>query len=231
MYTTVLLDLDLTLFDFRASEQLAFADCLHLIGLPNADVMQDEHFARYKVINHQMWAQVEAGILTPDQAGRKRFEHFLDELGVDTVDPVALSDTFQHGLGAHGELYDDAAALLDALRPHAPVAMVTNGISGVQRAKIERLGLDQWFDCIVISDEVGVSKPDPAIFDLVFAEIGEDRRARSVMVGDSLSSDIAGAQNAGIDSCWYNPARLQSPSRPTITHQIHALNDLLRLVG
>lgn len=230
-YSTLLFDLDLTLFDFAASERLAFAECAEAAGLPTTP----DVFDRYKVINGRLWGAVERGELTPADAGRERFEMLLAEFGhgsaTTVVDPAELGDMFQRGLGAHGELYPEAAPLLDAMSGAVELGLVTNGLTMVQRAKVARLGLDHWFDSIVISDEVGLAKPDPAIFDLAFAELdrlhgARDRRPHTVMIGDSLTSDMAGASAAGIATCWYNPRGAERPPELAVTHEFASLRDL-----
>ncbi|MEM7094398.1 MAG: YjjG family noncanonical pyrimidine nucleotidase [Actinomycetota bacterium] len=227
-YTTVLFDLDNTLFDFAASEEVAFADCATAAGLPAAA----EVFARYKVINSALWAQVEDGSMSPSDAGRIRFERLLDEFGGHgELSPAELGELFQQRLGVHGELYPDAAALLDALVDKVKLALVTNGLTDVQRAKVARLDLERWFPVITISDEVGVAKPDPAIFDLTFDALEVQDRSRALMIGDSLGGDIGGAHAAGIASCWFNPAGLALPDgRTTPNHVITALEAVTGLV-
>jgi 2-haloacid dehalogenase len=231
-YRTLLFDLDLTLFDFAASERLAFAECADAAGLPTSP----EVFDRYKVINGRLWAGVERGELTPAEAGRRRFDELLDEFGASgataDVSSDELGQMFQHGLGAHGELYPEADAVLDAIASKAELALVTNGLTTVQRAKVARLGLDRWFDPIVISDEVGLAKPDPAIFDLTLDELdrvhgARGRRSQTVMIGDSLTSDMAGAQAAGIATCWFNPAGADRPASVELTHECRSLLDLI----
>lgn len=233
-YRTLLFDLDLTLFDFASSERLAFAACAEAAGLPTTP----EVFDRYKVINGRLWAGVERGELSPSEAGRRRFVQLLDEFGstgaadpTSSLGPSQLGEMFQSGLGAHGELYADAAPVLDSLAGRAELGLVTNGLTSVQRAKVARLGLDKWFDPIVISDEVGLAKPDPAIFDLTFAELDRvhgtlDRRPHTVMIGDSLTSDMAGARAAGIATCWYNPSRQERPAGVEVTYEVASLNEL-----
>ena len=108
---------------------------------------------------------------------------------------------------------------------------MTNGLGDVQRARIERLGLERYFDAIVISGEVGVSKPDPAIFELAFADLGFPPLDTVVMVGDSLSSDMRGAANAGIAGCWYNPQRRSADPTVSLTHEIATLGDLAAIVA
>jgi HAD superfamily hydrolase (TIGR01549 family) len=119
--------------------------------------------------------------------------------------------------------------VLDALdaEPSVSLALVTNGLSDVQRARIERLGLGRYFDAIAISSELGSAKPAPAIFEFALAGLGAPARATALMVGDSLTSDIRGGRNAGIATCWYNPHRRPCDQDGLVDHEIATLDALL----
>lgn len=200
-YTTVLFDLDHTLLDSVASEQAAFEKTMLAVGVePSASV-----FATYDRVNQALWRRVEAGLMSPNDVKVQRFEQLLGELSVDG-DPVAMGAMFVQGLTDHGELFSGARELLDALYGRVRMGMITNGIGSTQRGRIERLDLGHYFDTVSISGELGISKPDPQIFDRTLAAMQVADRTEVVMVGDSLPSDIAGASNAAIDSIWYNPA-------------------------
>lgn len=223
-YPVVLLDLDHTLFDSDESERLAYAHTMQLIGLERPD----HHFARYVDINRQMWAAVEAGTMQPVNVRLRRFEQFNAELGLD-ADPHVMAEAFVWGLAEFGELYEGAVDVIAELADHSTLAMVTNGLSDVQRRRIERLDLAPYFHTVIVSSEVGVTKPRPEIFDLAFAGLGDPDRSGALMVGDSLTSDIAGGRNAGIDTCWYNPhGRVGDGS--AFTHEIRSLTDLESLI-
>jgi len=225
-YETLLFDLDHTLLDSDASEIAAYAHTMATIGLPNPD----DHFERYLRINHAMWAAVERGELQPSEVRFKRFEQFVDEVGI-TADPVAMADAFVWGLGAFGELYDGARVVLEQLAGQVQIAMVTNGLSDVQRARIERLDLDHFFDAVVISSEVGVTKPRPEIFDITFELLGHPPKQSALMIGDSLTSDIRGGSDYEIATCWLNWRG--SPARPdlAITHEITQIAQLVDIVS
>ena len=224
-YSTLLFDLDHTLLDSDASEIAAYAHTMAMIDLPDPD----DHFERYLRINHSMWAAVERGEIQPSEVRHRRFELFVDEVGM-TADPMAMADAFVWGLGAFGELYDGAREVLAQLAGRVRIAMVTNGLSEVQRARIERLDLARYFDEVVISSEVGATKPRPEIFDIAFERLGRPTKQSTLMVGDSLTSDIRGASDYEIDTCWYNWRR--SPPAPdvTITHEITELSQLVDIV-
>lgn len=223
-YTHVLLDLDHTLFDTDFSLESAFDDAMRVAG-----VEPDGHYPIFDAINRALWQSVERGELTPPQVHIKRFVQFIATLELE-ADPHAMAEAFGQGLGARGDLYPGARELLEDLAGTVALALVTNGLSSVQRTRIERLGLGAYFEAVIISAEVGVSKPNTAIFDLTFAALDDPPRPATLMVGDSLSSDIAGGNNYGISTCWYNPhARPAEPDQP-VTYTIATLDELPGLV-
>lgn len=226
-YSTVLFDLDHTLLDSDASEALAFAATLRLAGVD--DPMA--YFPVYDSINRGLWAAVERHELTPGHVRVARFEQFITAVGLE-ADPVVLADAFAGGLGAHGELYPGTRDVLDAMAGRTRMGLVTNGLSEVQCQRIERLDLGRYFDTVVISAEVGVSKPSAAIFDIAFECLGQPARSEVLMVGDSLSSDIRGGRNAGVATCWFNPhGKVAGVAATDVDHEIAHLADLLAVVG
>jgi YjjG family noncanonical pyrimidine nucleotidase len=220
-YTTLLFDLDHTLLDSDESERLAYRHTMAAIGLPDPD----DHFDRYLAINREMWSAVEAGDLQPADVRHRRFERFVDELGLD-ADPNVMADAFVFGLGRFGELYEGARAVLEELAASTTLAMITNGLSYVQRTRIERLALGDLFHTVIISEEVGVTKPRTEIFDRAFERLGERSRSGVLMIGDSLTSDIAGGRNAGVDTCWYNPHGRRVVDVDDVTHEIAHLTEI-----
>ena len=224
-YRLVLLDLDHTLLDSDASEALAFEQTMSIAGV--ADPSQ--HFGTYDQINRALWAAVERGEVSPSHVRLARFEQFAAATGLD-LDPAAMADSFVTGLGMHGDLYPGARDALAALADRVSLALVTNGLSEVQRTRLERLDLAGFFDAVIISSEVGVSKPAPGIFDIAFQHLGSDDRTSALMVGDSLSSDIRGGLNAGIATCWYNPHGHQPGDHDRFDHQIESIDELPTIV-
>ena len=225
-YQTFLLDLDHTLFDTEASETVAFEQTVLAAGVPQATV----HFATYRRINLELWSAMERGELHPGIIRNLRFERFVAECDLD-ADPEQMANDFVAGLGAYGDLYDGAREVLEQLSAKTSVALVTNGFSEVQRSRIARLGLDDYFDAVAISAEIGTGKPDTGIFDFVFESLGEPSRETAVMVGDNLSADIAGGANYGIATCWYNPGSVAATSEHRIDHEVSDLQELLSLVA
>ena len=215
-YPTVLFDLDHTLLDSDASLQLALAATLDDAGV----AAPDTHYDTFDALNRALWKQVEAGTMTPPEVHIERFHQLVEAIEVD-MDPAALASFYGRALGAYGDLYPGARELLDRLaHTGATMAMVTNGLSEVQRARIERLDLGRYFDAVIISAEVGTAKPGGEIFDLTFAALGEPARDGAVMIGDNLPSDIKGGVDYGIATCWYNPHDRSAPAELTPTHVV-----------
>lgn len=227
-YSTVLLDLDHTLLDSDASELAAFNLTLRAAGCQDPQ----PHFDTYRRINGGLWAAVERGEISPNDVKTRRFVELTSEVGLE-ADPILMATNFVAGLAEHGELYPGARQMLDALVGLGTVrlGLVTNGIGNVQRTRLKRLEIDQYFDAIAISGEVGTSKPGREIFDLIFADLSEPNRDEALMVGDSLTSDIAGGVAAKIDTAWYNPHGHTPDGAPTFTHEFRSLGALVAIVS
>jgi 2-haloacid dehalogenase len=225
-FTVFLLDLDHTLFDTESSERAAFEQTMLAAGVPEARAW----FQTYQRINLELWSAMERGELQPGMIRNLRFERFVRECDLD-ANPQQMADDFVTGLGAYGDLYAGARAVLEQLSGRVPMALVTNGFGEVQRSRIARLGLDEYFDTVAISGELGAAKPDPGIFDFVFESLGSPPRESAVMVGDNLSADIAGGANYGIATCWYNPHGRTPDTPHAIDHEISDLQELLALAA
>lgn len=224
-YSTFLLDLDHTLFDSDTSETAAFTNTMLLAGVGDPG----QHAETYQRINKWLWAAVERGETTPQRVRLQRFEYLVAELELD-ADPVVMANAFVTGLAESGDLYAGAREVVEELCEHATLALVTNGLSEVQRARIRRLDIDQYFDAVTVSAEVGVAKPGTEIFDITFGALGYPSKESTLMVGDSLSSDIRGGTNFGVATCWYNPSGQRAGRSDQAVHEISDLYELLAFV-
>jgi YjjG family noncanonical pyrimidine nucleotidase len=224
-YTTLLFDLDHTLFDFDTSEAEAFTAALSAAGIE----VSDRTHERFVAINRALWRRVEAGELTPNDLRVVRFERLFDEVGV-VANARQVADDYLIGLGAYGDLYPGARDLLSDLAEVASLALVSNGIGQVVRDKVKRLDLDPYFAAIVISGEVGVAKPHSGFFDVAFERLDHPDKSTTLMIGDSLASDVKGGADYGIDTCWYTP---DTETVPTLepTHRIASLSELPGIVN
>lgn len=223
-YTTLLFDLDNTLFDAASCEPAAFQYALASGGVADPS----RYWGVFSEINAALWDAVVRHEVTPNEVQARRFVDLVEAAGLE-ADPVLLADEYVVGMGEHGELYPGVREVIDRLGQEAALALVTNGLGEVVRARVNRLGLEPFFDAISISGEVGTSKPGTEIFELTFEALGRPGKETALMIGDSLASDIAGATNYGIAACWYNPARKPRPDGVHIDHEIVSLEELFEL--
>jgi YjjG family noncanonical pyrimidine nucleotidase len=227
VYSTVLFDLDHTLFDFDASEALAFAGALAAAGIDDAV----PHLATYRRLNAALWAAAERGEIRSSTIRNLRFEQLALELGLDATIAPAMADAFISGLSAHGDLYPGAREVLETLHGRVTMGVISNGLGEVVHARLGRLELRSFFDVVVVSSEVGVAKPDPGMFDVAFERLARPAKASALMIGDSLTSDIAGGTEYGIATCWYNPNGRQPSAGDEFTYEISSLTQLPDVIG
>lgn len=199
-YQYLLIDNDNTLMDFNAAEKKAFRDTLTACGLP----VDDAVCALYHEINDAQWKALERGETTQKKLKVERYRLLLEQLGCTELDPVAVSAAYEQNLGSHADLLPGAADFIRSLHGKMKIALVSNGVSAIQRSRLARCPLTPLFDAIVISEEAGVSKPDPRLLQIAMEQLGCTDKRQAVMMGDSLSADIAAANNAGIDSIFFS---------------------------
>ena len=225
-YPWLLFDADDTLFDYRRAETTALREAFEAEGHP----FQPAWLAVYQRLNAAAWRELEAGRLTSEQLRVRRFADLSAELGL-ALDPTGFSSTYLRHLARQSHLVDGALEVVDALRASRRVAVITNGLPDVQRPRLAASALAGKVAPVVISDEVGVAKPDPAIFRIALERMGHPAPSEVLVIGDSLSSDIAGGAAAGIDTCWYNPGGRSRADVPTPTYEIRRLEELLAILA
>ena len=226
MYKWLLFDADNTLFDFSLAEKKAFKATFDLEKLPYSD----ERFDQYKTINKVVWDEFEQGSLTPDEVKVVRFERLFHVMNVKR-DPKSFGMAFTDQLGLCTDLVEGAEPLLTQLAPYFNMGIITNGLKKVQRSRFSLSTIHSYFDPIIISEEVGYKKPELGIFDLAFSAMGQPPKAEVLMIGDSLSSDMLGGINYGIDTCWFNPSGRSNPEQLKLTYEIQALDQLPNLLA
>jgi len=222
-YTWFLFDADGTLFDYDKSEPVALAETFAQFGYTFNTVYLDA----YHTINERLWRDFEQGLIEQERIKTLRFERLFAAIGIFLPDVPAFGARYLENLGTCTALIDGAESLIAALRGRLHLALITNGLHVVQRSRLERSSIGDVFEVVVISEEVGYSKPHPGIFDVAFARMGQPRKDEVLMIGDSLTSDIKGGSDYGIDTCWYNPAGAPRPADIAITHEIRTLDELL----
>lgn len=160
-----------------------------------------EDFQDYQAVNKPLWVDYQNGAITALQLQHQRFDVWAERLNVS---PGALNDAFLNAMADICAPLPGAVSLLDALKGKAKLGIITNGFTALQQIRLERTGLRDHFDALVISEEVGVPKPDPRIFDYALEQAGNPDRERVLMVGDTAESDIRGGMNAGLSTVWLN---------------------------
>ncbi|MBU1050749.1 YjjG family noncanonical pyrimidine nucleotidase [Candidatus Bipolaricaulota bacterium] len=225
-YAWLLFDADGTLFDFQRAESIALKNTPFQMGL----VVPAGYVETYHRINTLLWESFEAGDLLARDVRTKRFQWVFESLGI-AGDAQAFSETFLRNLVEASTFLAEAKPLLAQLKLQYRLSLLTNGFADVQHARIARLGVASLFESIIISEEVGVAKPDPAIFDIVLERMGWPDKSTVLMIGDSLSSDILGGSNAGIDTCWFNPESKPNDSDVAPTYEIRRLGELRALLA
>lgn len=222
MYTLILIDADDTLFDFSLTERIAVEKTFR--GM-DAGVPYDELVAEYHRINKILWKEVELGTMDTKRLRSERFRRLFDGLGLP-YSPVEYGERYIGYLSEGITLLEGAEELCRSWSARCPLVIVTNGIADVQRARIEHSALRPYISGLIISEEVGASKPDARMFEAAFASVGRTDKENVVMIGDSLTSDIQGGMNFGIDTCWYNPKGMPNTLEKEPTYQVKALNEL-----
>ncbi len=202
-YDYVLLDADNTLFDFDLAEHKALGITLTDHNLP----FTPETERTYVELNAALWARFDRSEVSLEELVVERFSAFLRAVGREG-DPAALNHYYLSRLGEQADLLPGAEDLCRALAPWCTLAIVTNGLSLAQRGRVSRSPLQPYISYLFISEEIGVQKPRPAFFDAVLRDMAITDRRRTVVVGDTLGSDILGAQQSGLDAIWYNPKDL-----------------------
>lgn len=223
MIKVILWDIDGTLLNFKMSERYAIQKCFSIFGLGECTDEMLEHYSR---INTRYWRGMEAGKYTKPQVLYGRFEEFFRSEQIDFDKVHEFNDEYQIRLGDKFFYNDNGKEIVTSLRGKIKQYAVTNGTQIAQRRKLSKSGLDQLLDGIFISDEVGIEKPGIGFFEYVQKEIGDYDKSEIMIVGDSLTSDIQGGNNAGIICCWYHLNDQQNTKNLRIDHTIHDLHQI-----
>lgn len=225
-YQLLLFDLDHTLLDFEAGEAVALRLLLAEMGFSD----QEAFLAYYKPMNRQLWLELEQGRLTKTELIRTRFSKAFAHFGM-AVDGDSMAGRFQYYMGQQGQLFPGAIELLDELRARGyDMAAATNGIAKIQQERLKQSKLDAYFTHVFISEQLGAQKPDPLFYEKIAETYPGFEASKALMIGDSLTADIKGGHQAGIDTVWYNPTRAANTSDVTPTYEVATYDALLALL-
>jgi YjjG family noncanonical pyrimidine nucleotidase len=224
-YKWVLFDLDETLFDFQGSSKMALREVFYELGLND----NENTYNDYYTINSSVWRQLQEGTITAIQLKSLRWQKFLDKFGLD-YNPEDLNEFYLDSLIEYTVLIPGAVDLLKALFSYLRMAIVTNGLERVQKARLKIGKLEGFFEHLIISEEIGVAKPQKAFFDFTFEKCGHPNIDEVILIGDGLSSDIKGAHDYGVDSIWYNPNNATNETGIKPTFEISDLHEVIKII-
>ena len=227
-YKAILWDIDDTLLDFKKSEKIGIFTCFEKRGLYVDDAIAE----RFSQINDSHWKRFEKKELTKLEVQRGRFVQLFEELHIpDSVDMEEFRLEYEHLLGEIWFYRENSKELLEQLqRLGYEQYAITNGTKKVQDKKIKGTGFDKIFKQVFISDVIGTPKPHKGFFDYVFSNISHIKKEEMLVVGDSLTSDMRGGVENGVDTCWYNPYGVENAGKLPITYEVQKLEDVLKVL-
>lgn len=218
-----LFDLDDTLLDFKASEQLSFVRTMQALGLHEGI---DALFPQYQAINIALWKAFELGTVSKDFLKVERFRRTFAQNALD-LDPAAASHVYLESLSDTVVLIDGARQVLEDLSAVGEVGIITNGVEHIQTRRIASSGLKDHISFVSTSEACGHAKPDSRFFDYATKMARAFTHIETVIVGDRLDADILGANRFGIDSCWFNPGGVANGSEAVPTCEVNKLHDIV----
>ncbi len=224
-YKTVLFDADGTLLDFKRSEREAFIETMAAFGF----TVDDEAVNLYSRINDSLWKRLERKEIERSFLLRHRFELLCEHYGY-SADTEKMSAEYIDIISQKGYMLTGAEELLDRLRGRVRMYVITNGAERVQRGRYARTGMEKYFDGIFVSEVIGFNKPDVRYFDFVRTHIEGFDPKTTLVVGDSLTSDIKGGNAAGLDTCWYDPERAGQRDVAFPTYTAYDFNEVYNII-
>lgn len=226
MFEVLFIDLDDTILDFQKAEAVALERTLRSFGLEPTEQVR----LRYHEINKAHWEALERKELTREQVLLGRFQVLFAEMGVEG-DPAAVAECYKQNLGKGHYFLPGAEDAVKALSKKYRLFLASNGTTSVQQGRLASSGISKYFEAVFISQEIGVNKPDAEYFHRCFAMIPNFDRAKTMIVGDSLTSDMLGGNNAGIATCWVNPDHKPRRADIPVDYEIEALSQLEALLN
>ncbi len=223
-YEVILFDADDTLFDFKKSEKEAFRNTMAEF---NIQYNENHHLSIYQAINTSLWKEFEKGLISQEKLKVERFKQLSSSISAD-FDENEFAKAYMRHLANSSFLFEASIELVISLYQDYRLAIVTNGLKDVQNKRIGKSVIAKYFENVVVSEEAKVSKPDPKIFEYALNNIQYTDKSKVLIVGDSLTSDIQGGINSGIDTCWYNPNRI---ANKTEIIPVYEISNLLELEG
>lgn len=224
-YDVILFDADETLFNFCKAEKQALIKTLEYYNIPYSEELNE----KYSAINESLWKRYEQDEIDNEYLQKTRFTQFFKELLI-SYDGIEANEIYLNYLSDGTYLLPHAKEVCETLHKTHVLYIVTNGISRVQRKRFEMSEIKPYFKGVFVSEDTKFQKPQKEYFDYVFKKIEIVDKQNILLVGDSLTSDILGANNAKIDCCWYNPHKHENKTDAIFTYEIHSLIELYQIV-
>jgi putative hydrolase of the HAD superfamily len=228
-YKHIFFDLDHTIWDFDKNAEEALHELYAIHGLKAIGLDSAKLFIEtYKSNNHKLWAQYHIGAITKDYLREARFRTTFLELGVEPeLIPIGFEDEYVKLCPTKTNLFPDAHEVLTYLKSKYVLHLISNGFKESTQIKIAGSNIGDYFDQIIISEDVGVNKPDPAIFQHAL-DVSGARKEESLMIGDSIEADIRGALGFGMDAIFFNALDVEKPDDVPV--EIHGLKELMAML-
>ncbi|KLN66560.1 MULTISPECIES: pyrimidine 5'-nucleotidase [Vibrio] len=216
-YDWILFDADETLFHFDAFKGMQLMFSRKGINFTQGD------FDYYQKVNKPLWVDYQNGAITAQELKHTRFQEWADKLETTTSE---LNSAFLEAMADICTVLPGAKELMEALHGKTKMGIITNGFTDLQAIRLEKTGMSQYFEHVIISEEVGVAKPDKAIFSHALEKMGMPCKSRVLMVGDNQHSDILGGINFGIETCWLNSSDVESDDSISPCYTVSSLHEL-----
>ena len=220
-YDWILFDADETLFHFDAFKGMQLMFSRKGVDFTQADYNQ------YQEVNKPLWVAYQNGKIDAHELKHSRFLQWAEKLGTTTME---LNSAFLSAMADICTLLPGARDLIDSLSKRAKLGIITNGFEELQDVRLEKTGLKKFFEQVIISEQVGVAKPDKKIFDYALGKMNYPCKSRVLMVGDTLQSDIVGGINFGIETCWLNRHNVEKEEGLEPTYIVSSLVELKKIL-
>lgn len=225
MKKIVLLDLDNTLIDFNECARHSIINSFNKHGFTYTENV----FKTFITENVKIWKRLEKGEITKAELRANRWNIILGKLGID-YDGTIIEEEFENGVAQGAYAVEGAYELLDYLFPKYALYIVSNGFRFVQESRLKIGDFRKYFKDIFLSEDIGIQKPAKEFFDYCFEKLGNPEKNNVILIGDSLSADIIGGLNYGIDCVWFNKNADKLPADIKPTYTVNHLNEILNIL-